>query len=86
MSEQKKIISRLVTQCFLLNECVCNGEPVPSKNLTDKNLCSNYWNNELDKLTEKLQKMVNEVYGTGWEVVYTGLRPCIAKDGVYKEL
>lgn len=79
----RKNISNLANRCFTINEFACNGEIYGS---LDKNESSQHWEKVLSGLNEKLQKLVTQEYGQGWEVVYTGLRPCIVKDGKYLEI
>lgn len=66
------------------NERACNGDPHPDNpNPADKNENARLWEADLNATTDAIKEIV---VPAGLTVEYTGLRPCLRKDGRYVEI
>ena len=76
---------RIAKDCGRLNEKAVNGDPHPrNSNSEDKNRNMELWQHDCDVSTAELERFVNSY--DFQEVAYTGLYPCLKKDGNFIEI
>ena len=82
---QAYTLARWARQAARANEAFSNGDPFPgAKSATaTKSTHSKLWGAEVDRYGGMMSELVRPF---GYIVAFTGLRPCLLKDGRYTEI